>query len=184
MQLTLMEESRNDFSEISDLIKLASKKQPLPFHNAHDVINTSRKSAAYIPRLSIVAKHEEAVVGHIALMKTSVRQTACDKTCLVMVSNYVLPALQNNGIGKALMRSIHMRAKGLDYRCIVVIGDGSYFERYGYTVSDDLTVLVPPDGLSLQPLVKELIPGSLMSMTGVVDLPKEYSFSSEKAHLL
>ena len=142
------------------------------------MISNSRQSKAYIPRLSIVAKCDGMVVGHVALMKAYMRETKCDKTCLVMVSHYVLPQLQEKGVGNALMESIHLRAKAIDYKCITLMGDAEYYQRFGYVVSADLSVAVPPDGILLQPLIKELVPGSMINIKGVVDLPKEYGFTT------
>ncbi len=184
MNLILMEESSNDFSEISDLLKKASLELPPTFQNAHKVIDKLRQSEAYIPRLSIVAKRDGMVVGHIALTKALVSEKGCDKTCLFMSSHHVLPSLQNAGIGAALLKSIHLRAEGLGYKCIVLSGYIEYYKKFGYRLTDKLSIEVPLDGVLLQPFIKELIPGTLLNLNGPVELPTEYGFSSYNRKLI
>lgn len=55
----------------------------------------------------------------------------------------VLPSYQRKGIGSALIQEGHRRAKKLPYSYSIVLGDPSYYKRFGYQEAKSFEIESP-----------------------------------------
>lgn len=76
---------------------------------------------------SLVAEDHGQIVGHVMLSKMEAPFPALS---LAPVS--VVPASQRRGIGSALIQRAINRAREEDWAAIFVLGDPSYYERFGF----------------------------------------------------
>jgi putative acetyltransferase len=143
--------------------------------NAIDVVNLSafqgeaeaqlvadlRKSAGFVPDLSLVAELNGRIVGHVVLSRVPLVAAGKSKDILALGPMSVVPSQSHRGIGSELIDAAVARAKPLCYEAIVVAGHPDYYQRFefkpaaGWGVTCNLPI--PPDAL----LGMELVEGAL-----------------------
>ena len=83
--------------------------------------------------VSLVARHEETVVGHIAFSRVMVDTAEGLVGGVVLAPVGVLPAFQDKGIGKALIET------GIELLghepVLLVVGNPAYYARFGFSVA-------------------------------------------------
>jgi predicted N-acetyltransferase YhbS len=92
-----------------------------------------REGASAIPELSFAAWEGERLVGTLQSWPVALR-TAEGSDTLVMVGPVaVVPDLQTQGIGKALMAALIEAAEATGAHVLMMIGDPEYYERFRFT---------------------------------------------------
>ena len=83
--------------------------------------------------VELVAVEEGAVVGHILFSRLIVRNGGGeDFPAVALAPLAVEPLFHGTGIGGALIREAHIRLKDAGETLSVVLGDPSYYGRFGY----------------------------------------------------
>ncbi|ABF42954.1 GCN5-related N-acetyltransferase [Candidatus Koribacter versatilis Ellin345] len=77
--------------------------------------------------ISLVAEQDGQIVGHVLLSKMSAPFAA-----LALAPVAVVPSRQRNGVGAALIRCVVERARSEGWDAIFVLGDPSYYQRFGF----------------------------------------------------
>ena len=77
--------------------------------------------------ISLVAEEQDAMLGHVLLSRMEAPLRA-----LALAPLAVAPARQGRGIGAALVRAAIERARGAGWEAVFVLGDGAYYERFGF----------------------------------------------------
>ena len=95
-----------------------------------DLVEALRASAAWVPGLSVVAVADGRVVGHALLSRITLATTDGDRPALALGPVAVLPAVQRQGYGSAMIRDALARR---DDHLIVVLGDPAYYRRFGFS---------------------------------------------------
>lgn len=80
--------------------------------------------------LSLLAEADGKPVGHVALSPAVVGEDATGWFLLGPVG--VLPGLQGQGIGSALVRESLRRARGMGAAGVVLVGDPGFYARLGF----------------------------------------------------
>ena len=93
----------------------------------------SKKSESYIPKLSLVARRDQEIIGHVMLTKAKIGQDIV----LALAPLSVKPKYQKQGIGSALINQAHEIARQLGYSHIVILGEPAYYQKFGYRLIDD-----------------------------------------------
>ncbi len=110
--------------------------------------------------LELVAEHgDEGVVGHIAYSRLDVRAGEQTANAVALAPLAVLPTLQRQGIGRALvMQSLeHLRQRGAEIA--IVLGDPAYYSQFGFSALLARLLQAPYAGDAFQAL--ELRAGAL-----------------------
>ena len=136
MEITIRQESPNDFNEVFSLIEKAFRTEQLSDHSEQFLVERLRKSSAFIPELSIVAEIGNRVVGHILLTKLKIKNDQHEFDSLALAPASVLPEYQRKGIGGMLIEQAHIKAKELGHKSIVLVGHENYYPRFGYQQAD------------------------------------------------
>ncbi len=128
MNLRIRDETNLDVPAITALTEAAFLNAPHTGHTEHFIVNALRRAGQLT--LSLVAERDGVVVGHVAVSPVSVSDGATGWYGLGPIS--VLPALQGQGIGSALMHAAldGLRARGAA-GCLLV-GDPAYYTRFGF----------------------------------------------------
>jgi putative acetyltransferase len=161
---TIRPERESDHRAVRELNRLAFGGE-----DEARIIDALRGAAD--PLISCVAVRDEKVVGHILF--TPVELTPVRKA-LGLGPMAVLPELQNQGIGSALVRAGLDAARVLGCEAVVVLGHPAYYPRFGFVpaVSRGLACEFPaPDEAFM---VLELVAGSLAGCSGVVKYRPEF----------
>lgn len=128
MNTTIRKETQADFGTISEITKAAFETLPISNHTEQFIIQALR--AANALTISLVAEVGKKVVGHIAFSPVTVSDGSTGWYGLGPIS--VLPELQRQGIGKALMHEGLSLLKGMGAKGCVLVGDPGYYERFGF----------------------------------------------------
>lgn len=134
-------ETPDDIDAIFALTQQAFQDHPHSQQTEGYIIDALRAGGALT--LSLVAREDGRVVGHIAFSPVSVSDGAADWYALGPVA--VLPAEQGRGIGKALIEAGLAALKAQGATGCVVVGEPAYYTRFGFARMPALTYPgVPP----------------------------------------
>lgn len=114
--------------------------------------------------LALAATRDGAVVGTVRLWHVE----ANGRPALLLGPLAVAPEMQGEGLGKAMMREALWRAACRGHGAILLVGDASYYERFGF--SGDLTrdLAMPGPVERERFLGLELREGALVGARGVL----------------
>jgi putative acetyltransferase len=109
-----------------------------------------RSSDGFVPSLSLVAVPDEATAGCQALghvLSSWVGLEGSERRLLQLGPIGVLPELQGQGIGSALVRASLDAARALGEPVLLLEGNPKYYGRFGFVRADELGLLPPPEAL-------------------------------------
>jgi len=141
--LLIRPESPSDVQTIHDLTAAAFASLEVSDHTEQFVIDALRESGAL--SLSLVAELDGALVGHIAFSPITLSDGRTDWYGAGPLS--VLPELQRQGIGSALMWAGLEQLKATGARGCCLVGHPGYYERFGF---------IHPAGLGMEGVPPEV----------------------------
>ena len=148
-EVRIRPETASDHKGISDVHVAAFANHPFSHQTEHLIVETLRGSGALC--ISLVAEANRKVVGHIAFSRVTVDGEDPNWYALGPVG--VLPPLQRQGIGSQLVRDGLEQLRRLGAGGCVLIGEPSYYSRFGFRPCRELTMEgVPADVLQCLPL--------------------------------
>jgi putative acetyltransferase len=128
MNITIRSENTADIASISAVTEAAFRTCPYSRQTEQFIVHALRKAGAMT--VSLVAEVDGIVVGHIAFSPVTVSDGSSGWYGLGPVS--VLPELQRQGIGKALIRKGLARLKAAGANGCMLVGDPDYYKRFGF----------------------------------------------------
>ncbi|AGE17318.1 GNAT family N-acetyltransferase [Serratia marcescens] len=142
MNITLRHETPADVGAIATLTAAAFLHAEHSSHTEQFIVNALRAAGALT--LSLVAEHNGTPLGHASVSPVALSNGAVGWFGLAPVS--VLPACQNLGIGSRLIRRLLAELQERGAAGCVVLGEPSYYGRFGFQAQDALTLPgVPQD---------------------------------------
>lgn len=165
----IRQEKRADREAVEALVQAAFAKACHADGNEHELVHALREGTSFIPELSLVMEKDEQLVGHVLFTKAMVGKDTI--LCLAPLS--VLPAVQREGIGSALVYEGHRRAKALGYTYSVVLGDPAYYDRFGYQKAR-LFGIIAPEGIDEDYLMAIKLTEEAPSLCGKLVYAKEF----------
>jgi putative acetyltransferase len=117
--------------------------------------------------LSLVAAHDEAVVGHIMFSPVSLSEHP-GLRIMGLAPMAVAPPHQRSGIGSALVRAGLERCKELGFGAVVVLGHPEYYPRFGFSPASRFGIGCEYDVPDDVFMMLELQPGFLDGTSGVI----------------
>jgi len=137
--MLIRQEQLNDYDYVYDVVKKAFLNAEHSDGNEQELVVALRKSNSFIPELSLVAIEKEKIVGHILFTKITIEK----QTELALAPLSVLPSYQNKGIGLALIKQGHNKAKELGYQYSIVLGHSKYYSKAGYKPASVFGIKAP-----------------------------------------
>ena len=112
-----------------------------------EILDLLRAGGDLVPELSLVAEHNGAITGHVAISRAWVDPDAgaapVEVEVLALGPIGVEPALQRRGIGAALMRACLDAAARTRWPLIALLGHADYYPRFGFVSADALGLRCP-----------------------------------------
>jgi putative acetyltransferase len=140
--ILIRDETKDDAAVISAVTIAAFETLEISSHTEQFIVTALRAAGAL--SVSLVAEVDGRVVGHIAFSPITISDRTPDWYGLGPVS--VLPAYQQIGIGKALIREGLARLKALGARGCCLVGHPGYYTKFGFKNVDGLSLEgVPPE---------------------------------------
>ena len=128
MNIAIRPETAADIADISAVTEAAFRNHPHSKQTEGFVIHALRKANAIT--ISLVAEVDGKVAGHVAFSPVKISDGSSGWYGLGPVS--VLPELQRQGIGKALIREGLDRLKETNATGCVLVGEPDYYKRFGF----------------------------------------------------
>lgn len=128
-----------DYAAIQEVIRSAFATAEYSDGNEAELVARLRRSDSYIPALSLVAEEAEQIIGYIMFTKANVGEAIV----LALAPLAVLPEYQQQGVGRALVKSGHEIAMMLGYTHSVVLGSNQYYPQFGYVPAHTLGIEAP-----------------------------------------
>jgi len=148
-QVTIRPETVADVGAIDDITAAAFRTVAVSNQTEQFIIGALR--AANALTISLVAEHEARVVGHVAFSPVTISDGSKGWYGLGPVS--VLPELQRQGIGTALIEEGLSLLEGLNAHGCCLVGDPSFCGRIGFRNIPELVHEgVPPEVFLAKPL--------------------------------
>jgi putative acetyltransferase len=136
MDIIIRDETESDIKAISEITKAAFESLAISHHTEQFIVDALRD--ANVLSLSLVAVAGNRVVGHIAFSPVTISDGSPGWYGLGPIS--VLPELQKQGIGKSLMQQGLARLKSMGAKGCILVGDPSFYERFGFKSPKDLVI--------------------------------------------
>ena len=124
-------------------------------------------------RVSLVAEKEGQVVGHILFSDLPIITGDGTVAALALAPMAVLPELQRQGIGSALVQSGLATCRLQSHRIVVVLGHAHFYPRFGFSPKLAAHLESPFSG-SDSFMALELVPGALDGVVGRVQYPPPF----------
>jgi predicted N-acetyltransferase YhbS len=114
--------------------------------------------------LAFVIRAYDRVVGTVRLWHVAARNVPF----LMLGPLAIDPLMRGAGFGGMMMNHALARATELGHRAVFLVGDEAYYSRFGFsrTAAEKLVLPGPVDANRL--LAKELVPGGLFGIRGLV----------------
>jgi putative acetyltransferase len=135
------------------------------------LVEAIRKSAHFVPELSLVAEQDGQVVGHIIFSRIRIETENGDVPALSLAPMAVLPEFQQHGIGSSLVRRGLEEAKRLGHAVMIVLGHPTYYPRFGFSAALAKPLGCPFGDAGDAWMALELVPGALVGLRGKVVYP-------------
>jgi len=166
--LLIRKEEKKDYKKIYIVNRLAFGQE-----NESKLIEKIRKGGNFIPDLSLVAKVDSKIVGHILFSKIKIVGNSIFET-LALAPMAVIPAFQKQGIGSKLIKKGMAKAKELGFDSIIVMGHKDYYPKFGFKRASTWNIKCPfkvPDEAFM---AIELTKKALEGKAGIVNYPHEF----------
>ena len=125
-----------------------------------------REGVAPVAELCFVARDEAAIAGAIRYWPVAIGDRRAP--CLLLGPIAVHPTRQGEGVGALLMGETLERAQALGWRRALLIGDGAYYSRFGFSGETAAGVEFPPPTNPDRVLARALSAGAFEGVSGRV----------------
>ncbi len=169
MKVKIRQETEADHKAVFDIVKAAFAKMEISEHNEQFIVDRLRKTASFIPELSLVAYLDDGtIVGHILMTETTIEDDGKSYKSLVLAPVSVLPEYQHRRIGSQLIVAAQNKALELGYASIVLVGHEHYYPRFGYELCRKFGIKMPFEAPDINCMAIELLPDALKNVKGTV----------------
>jgi len=144
------------------------------------LVRALRKDRDYIHELSLVAVHDNKVIGHILFVPVSIESDDDQTPAVALAPLSVAFEYQCRGVGSGLIEEGLRACRQLGHRIVIVVGHPSYYPRFGFTTAPVLGIKAPFPCDNKVFMACPLVPGALDGVRGTVRYPP--AFDAEGAH--
>lgn len=131
-----------------------------------------RQNSHSIPELCLVVREQDELLATIQYWHLKVGA----KTDAILLGPIaVKPDRQGEGIGVSLIRDTMQLAKNMGHKLVILVGDPSYYNRFGFVSAFDNNLELPGPVEAHRFLVCELSGGALQNVSGMVSGHKALS---------
>ncbi len=167
MNVVIRNERETDFRAVEEMVREAFWNLYMPGCNEHFVLHNLRKSPDFVSELDFVAESEGRIVGQIAYARgLIVDAKGAQTTALCFGPVSVMPSLQKQGIGSALIAHSIEAARKMGYPAICIYGDPRYSSRFGFRCGEKYDIKTADGKFAVALQALELRSGALSKMPG------------------
>lgn len=167
MEYVIRLENEQDYRETENVTREAFWDVYKPGCDEHLILHNIRNVKAFVKELDFVACDNNRIVGNIIYSKAKIiddQNINHEVLCLGPVC--VLPEYQNKGIGGSLIKESIKKAKQLSYKGIILTGNPTYYERFGFKKASIFDIKTSEGEYFDYLLALELFEDSMNGVTG------------------
>ena len=168
--MIIRQESEKDQESVYEVVKSAFATLEISNHDEQDLVNRLRKSACFVPELSLVAEEDGEIVGYILFTEMKAGNTIL----LALAPLAVRPDRQNQKIGSRLVEAGHKIARERGYKGCIVVGHADYYPKLGYQPASKYGITAPFEVPDDNFMAIEFLTGSLNDVSGTIEYAKEF----------
>lgn len=172
--MTIRKLTVTDIEAVDELIFQAFLNSEHGYGNEVELVHRIRKSPEYKDDLEMVFVKSELLIGYGLLSEVHVVNGQQRYKGLVLAPLAVAVGEQGKGIGTALLESLESQAKKMNYPYISILGDPAYYGRFSYVPASQYAIQAPFEVLDQAFMIKALHPGSLDTVSGLLQYPKTF----------
>ncbi len=131
-----------------------------------------RASDRWIEQLSLVAECDGRIVGHVCLSRGTLQTASSSLDVLCLAPLAVHPAMQRQGIGRALIAHALARAAERTEPFVVLEGDPSLYSRLGFHRAADYGIERPSTLIPEPAFQLALLPHYCTELRGQIVYPQ------------
>jgi putative acetyltransferase len=158
MTRNIRETSAHDLELILDIHQRAFNAE-----GEANLVSNLLKDPTAKPLLSLLALEDNIAVGHILFSKVTIHPSV-SLSASILAPLAVIPNYQRQGIGRLLITTGLEKLKMNGVDLVFVLGDPSYYQRYGFRQAEKLGFMPPYtltqeylEGWMVYPLSNEII---------------------------
>jgi putative acetyltransferase len=171
MGLRIRPEGPADFQAVSDVVKAAFGQS-----DEASMIELIRQSPHYVPGLALVAEEEGEIVGQ-ALFSYIGLNGDNPAQVLGLAPMAVVPVLQGEGIGSALIKEGLLKADRRREPLVVVLGHPDYYPRFGFEPASRHGIHPPWPNIPDAAFMVKLLSGYEKRYRGRIAYPRAFDMS-------
>ncbi|UTB32485.1 MAG: N-acetyltransferase [Methanobacterium sp. ERen5] len=118
--------------------------------------------------ISLVAVHEDKVVGHILFSPLTIENDEESFPALILAPIAVLPEYQKQGIGTKLVENGIIECRNQGHSIIILVGHPEYYPRFGFKSAEQNGIKHPFEVPEDVFMAYELVPDALSRVNGVL----------------
>lgn len=144
------------------------------------LVSALREDGDYDPALSLVAVHNDRIIGHILFPPIQIVSENSAIPARALAPLAVHQDYQGMGIGAALVQDGLAECRRLGHKIVIVVGHPGYYPRFGFTLARDNDIHAPfpcPDEAFM---ALGLADDALDGVSGTVEYP--VAFDATGAH--
>ncbi len=141
--------------------------------NESKLIEKIRKGENFVPELSLVAKIDDEIVGHILFSRIKIVGDSILES-LALAPMAVIPEFQKQGIGTKLIKKGIGQAKELGFNSIIILGDKEYYPKFGFIRASNWSIKCPFEVPDEAFMAIELTERTFEDKAGTVKYPDEF----------
>jgi putative acetyltransferase len=167
MDITIRQETPNDYRTVEELTREAFWNIYIPGCYEHLLLHNVRNSPDFIPELDLVAERDGRIIGHIVYTRAVIKNDkGREKKVICFGPVSVLPSLQKQHIGSALIEHSLAIARKMGFPSVLIYGDPRYYSRFGFRCAEKYDIKTFDGKYAIALLALELKPGALKKTPG------------------
>lgn len=166
--MIIRQETSEDHEQLNEFIKEAFKTAKVSDGREQEFVDKLRCSGKYIPELALVAEQVDGIIGQILLTKMNIETRNGPVETLLLGPLSSKQEQRNRGLGARLIKESFRRARDMEFKSAVLVGDPGYYRRFGFIEAIEFG-LQNTNGIPHEyVLACELEPGALEGLSGTL----------------
>jgi len=167
-ELTIRLERKSDYREVEHITREAFWNNYVPGCDEHYLAHLLRTADCFLPELDFIAELGGRLAGNIMYTRAVIRgDDQTDHPVLTFGPLSVLPDLQKEGVGGALVRHSLSAARDLGHTAVLIYGDPAYYCRFGFVPAEQYRIGTKYHTYADALQAIELVPGALSGKSGL-----------------
>ncbi|MBC1372474.1 N-acetyltransferase [Listeria booriae] len=169
MNIKIRQERPSDYRKVEEITREAFWNLYCPGCNEHFIVHNLRNHEDFIEELAFVITADDEIIGSIHYSKSKIiAKDGKEYETITFGPVSILPKLQRQGFGRALIEHSIQAARNLGYKAIIIGGFPYHYETYGFVGAKKYHISLPDGNFYTGIMALPLVEGALDGVSGNV----------------